>query len=93
MEDQPTTQGEEQQQSQQHSRSAILIVELECTPGRFVLMRTDWPGVARMFVWCGRSLGWRPLDTTSSAFFQYFCSKQEARKIADKYITLPLQQE
>ena len=73
--------------------SAVVIAEPEYAPGRFVLIRVEQSDPDRRFVWCGRSMGWLPFDTTSNAFFRSFSSKAAARKVADKFIGLPVQEE
>jgi len=70
--------------------SIVIIAVPAYDPGRFVLIRADRPNTRRQYVWCGRSLGWLPFKTTSSAFFRFFASQQEAEKAADKYVTLSL---
>lgn len=75
------------------SVSTVVVAEPEYAPGRFVLLRADLPDMDRWFVWCGRSLGWLPLKTTSSAYVHLFASEEEAFAASDKYITLPLQEE
>jgi hypothetical protein len=71
-------------------RSAIVFVcEPEYAPGQSVLIRMELSNLERQFVWCGRSLGWLPFETTSNAFFRFFASYDEAQEAADKYVTLP----
>jgi len=73
------------------SVSTVVVAEPRYAPGRFVLLRADLPDMDRGFVWCGRSLGWRPMETTSTAFVKLFPSEEKATEAADKYVTLPLQ--
>jgi len=68
-----------------------MTCEPDYAPGRFVLLRADSPA-QQWFVWCGRSLGWLPFDTTSNVFFRFFASTSEANEAADKWIDLPLQE-
>ena len=71
---------------------AVVICEPEYAPGQFVLFRVKPPNTDRKHVWCGRSMGWRPLKTTSNAFFRLFGSMRGAEKAADKYVNLPVQE-
>ena len=73
--------------------AAVIICEPEYAPGQFVLLRVDPPDFTRQYAWCGRSMGWKPFKTTSNAFFQLFRSYQAAEEAADKYVTLPVQEE
>lgn len=72
--------------------SAVIIAEPEYAPGRFVLVRAELSAPDRRFVWCGQSMGWLPLLTTSNALFHFFASEDEARKAADRFISLPVQE-
>ena len=72
--------------------SAIAIAKPEYAPGKYVLFRMDADKPNRAFVWCGRSMGWLPLTTTSNAFFAFFDSREAATEAADKWVTLPLQE-
>ena len=72
-----------------HKLSAIVIVEPEYAPGRLVIFRLDTPH-GEKYVWCGRSIGWRPLNYTATMFFQLFRTMEDAALAADKYITFPL---
>jgi hypothetical protein len=38
-------------------------------------------------------MGWQPMMTTSNAFFHIFDSDEEAWEAADKYVTLPVQED
>ena len=73
--------------------SAVVIAEPEYARGQFVLIRADLPDTDRRFVWCGRSLGWLPFETTSRAFFRFFSSREAAEEAAEKYVTLPVQED
>ena len=73
------------------SVSTVVFCEPEYAPGQFVLIRIDLPHTDKHFVWCGRSMGWKPLKTTSNAFFRLFPSMDAAQEAADKYINLPVQ--
>ena len=72
--------------------SAVIICEPAYAAGQLVLFRVEPPDFERKHAWCGRSLGWRPAETTSNAFFRLFSSREEAQEAADEYITLPLQE-
>lgn len=73
--------------------SAVILAEPEYAPGQFVLIRVDFPNMRRRFVWCGRSMGWKPMMTTSNVFFRLFPSVDAAQEEAEKYVTLPVQKE
>ena len=75
-------------------RTAIVIVaESPYSPGKLALIRFDLPNPERSFVWCGRSMGWLPLKETSSVYVRLFDTEEAAYDAADKYKTLPLQEE
>jgi len=76
--------------------STVILAEPEYAPGKTVLIRLDLlnpDNPDRQFIWCGRSLGWLPFKTTSNAFFCFFSSDDEAQEAADKYVSLPVQEE
>jgi len=75
------------------SVSTVAVCEPEYAPGQFVLIRIDLPHADKQYVWCGRSMGWKPFKTTSNAFFCLFMSKEKALEAADKFVTLPVQEE
>lgn len=72
--------------------STVTIAEPRWAPGRFILFRVDLHD-DHVCVWCGRSMGWRPFDGTSKAFFHLFPSMEAAEEAANKYIKLPVQTE
>jgi|GEM_PF-3657900 len=69
--------------------SAIAIAEPEYAPGRLVLFRVDSAN-QEPYVWCGRSIGWRPLKHTASMFFRLYLSEEDAAQAANKYVSFPL---
>lgn len=73
--------------------STVVIAQPDHAPGRFALLRAELPDLDHWFVWCGRSLGWLPLKTTSSVYVRLFSSWEEAQEAADEYITLPIQEQ
>ena len=73
--------------------SFVTLAEPEYAPGKLVLIRFDLPHPDRQFAWCGRSMGWMPLQETSNTFFHLFASMDAAAEAADKYIHLPLREE
>jgi hypothetical protein len=72
--------------------STVTIAELRAQPGRFVLVRTDFPD-DRNFLWCGRLYGWMPESDVSTLVQRSFLSQEEAEKAANKYVTWPLPKE
>ena len=73
--------------------TVVTFAEPEYAPGKVVLIRCDTPHLDRNFVWCGRSMGWMPMQQTSSAFFRLFDSEGAAAEAAQQYVTLPLREE
>lgn len=73
--------------------STVTVCEPSWAPGRFVLIRVDAQDSRRQYAWCGRSMGWRPLKTTSNAYFHLFPSVKKGMKAADKYTKLSVQEE
>jgi hypothetical protein len=72
--------------------SVVYVCQFAAPPQHYFLLRIDPPDNGR-FVWCGRSMGWRPLETTSSVFLKRFPTLEAAEEASDKYIKLPVQGE
>jgi hypothetical protein len=72
--------------------SAVIVAEPKYAPGKYVIFRADFQDPGQQFVWCGRSFGWLPFPKTSSAFYRFFSSPDEANEAAAKHITLPVQE-
>lgn len=72
--------------------TTVTIVEPRWEPDKLVLFRHNPPD-SRLYVWCGRSMGWRPFEGTSKAFFHLFPSMEAAETAAGEYINLPVQEQ
>ena len=69
--------------------SAVTIASPREAPDQFFLMRTDFPEVDRVFVWCGRALGWQPMNSVTRLLRHLYPSMQAAEKAAERYVTWP----
>lgn len=67
--------------------STITICALRSAPGKFSLIREDFPEPDK-FVWCGTAMGWRPYSERIHRHL--FGSMDAARKAAKAYVTWPL---
>jgi len=70
--------------------STIAVFESPHSPGRFILVRADEPHPDRFYVWCGRSLGWRPMGDTNEGFYRLYWTEDAAAQAADQAVKLPL---
>jgi hypothetical protein len=70
--------------------STVIVAEPIYAPGKFCLLRTDFPDPDNGFVWCGPSLGWLPENATASLHHRLYRSVEEAQEDADRYVTWPL---
>ena len=72
--------------------AAVTIAEPSEARGQFFLIRTDFPEADRRFIWCGRSLGWLPANSTTRVYRHLYPSMQAAEKAAERYVSWPLQE-
>lgn len=72
--------------------SQVYVCQFEAPPHHYFLLRIDPPD-GDWSVWCGRSMGWRPQETTSHVFFKQFPTLEAAEEASDKHIKLPVQEE
>lgn len=72
--------------------SAVTIAEPKYAPGRYIIIRSDFPELDHKYVWCGRSLGWLPKNLTTRLYQESYRSVDEAAEVAERYITWPLQE-
>ena len=70
--------------------SITTIMRADDGSHRFILVRANFPGSDREYVWCGRGTGWQPWNTTTELLATVFHSEAEAKQAANKTTTYPL---